>query len=298
MKRFTLIDGSGLLFRSYYGLPELSDDYGENTHMIYGLAKMTLKFLLDKPDYFAIARDVGGKTIRHEMDEEYKANRVEAPEDLIRQLQLSHELISDLRLPAFGYPGYEADDIIHTFVQKAHQHSWVYTTIISSDKDLKQLIQQDVDMFDPMKNKKTNYLSFQNKYSFTPSLLVDYLALIGDSADNIPGVPWIGPKTANTLIQKYGTIEVMYENLDTITGSAKKKLEAWRESAFRSKELVQLIAVPSMNHIDLQATCCLELDFDIIRHILLDQYNFQSLVKNIDELETKYKQVSMQWLFW
>ena len=163
MSRFYIIDGSWLLFRSYYGLPDLSDDYGTNTNMIFGMAKMTLKLLMDSPEYFAIAWDVGGKTARHEMDENYKANRVAAPDDLIRQFHLSHQMIADMRLPAFGFPWYEADDVINTRTQKAKQQSWLHSTIVSSDKDLKQLICQSVDSFDPMKNKKTNYLEFKKE---------------------------------------------------------------------------------------------------------------------------------------
>ena len=123
MSRFYIIDGSGLLFRSYYGLPDLSDDYGTNTNMIFGMAKMTLKLLMDKPEYLAITRDVGGKTARHDMDENYKANRVAAPDDLIRQLQASHQMIADLRIPAFGFPGYEADDVINTWALKGKAKS-------------------------------------------------------------------------------------------------------------------------------------------------------------------------------
>lgn len=298
MRKFTLIDGSGLLFRSYYGLPELSDDYGENTHMIYGMAKMTLWLLMDKPDYFAIARDLGGKTVRHEIDESYKANRVKAPEDLIRQLQLSHSMIEDLRLPAFGYAGYEADDVIHTFVQQALEHQEIYTTIVSSDKDLKQLINDSTSIQDPMKNKRSDYMSFQKKYGFPPEFFLDYLALIGDTADNISGVAGIWPKTASTLIKTYHTIENIYKHIDALSPSLKKKLVNWREDAFQSKELVALQLVPDMWQVHIHQACLLEPDFDIIRHVLLDQYNFHSLGDHIDRLEESYNKVSMQGLFW
>lgn len=297
MSKFTIIDGSGLLFRSYYGLPALSDDYGESTQMIFGMAKMTLKLMLDKPDYFAIARDVGGKTARHDMDENYKANRVEAPDDLIRQFHLSHQMIADMRIPAFGFPGYEADDVINTWVQKAKSQTGVHATIVSSDKDLKQLICQEVDSFDPMKNKKTNYLDFVREFGFEPPLLADYLALIGDTSDNIPGVSGIGPKTAIELIKQYGTVDTIYTNIDQIKKAIQTKLIDWRESAFSSKELVNLIIVPDMHHLSIEQSCTLSPDFDIIRHVLLDQHGFHSLTKNIDELEKKYSKVAMQGLF-
>ncbi len=297
MSKFTIIDGSGLLFRSYYGLPALSDDYGENTQMIFGMAKMTLKLMLDKPDYFAIARDVGGKTARHDMDENYKANREQAPDDLIRQFHLSHQMIADLRIPAFWFPGYEADDVINTWVQKAQFKVWTHATIVSSDKDLKQLICQDVDSFDPMKNKKTNYLDFKREFWFEPPLLADYLALIGDNSDNIPGVAGIGPKSATDLIREYGTVENIYQNIEHIKTSVQTKLLTWRELAFSSKELVNLITVPDMNHLKIEESCVLNPDFDILRHVLLDIHGFHSLSKFIDELEKKYSKVSMQGLF-
>ena len=297
MSHFTIIDWSGLLFRSYYGLPNLSDDYGDDTQMIFGMAKMTLKILMDKPEYLAIARDVGGKTARHDMDENYKANRTEAPDDLIRQFHLSHQMIADLRIPAFGFPGYEADDVINTRVQKAKTQSWVHATIVSSDKDLKQLICETVDSFDPMKNKKMNYLDFVREFGFEPALLADYLALIGDTSDNIPGVAGIGPKSATDLIKEYGTVENIYNNVDYIKKAIQSKLIAWQNLAFSSKELVNLITVPDMNHLTIEESCTLDPDFDIIRHVLLDQHGFHSLSKTIDDLEKKYSKVAMQWLF-
>ncbi|AKH32370.1 DNA polymerase I [candidate division SR1 bacterium Aalborg_AAW-1] len=297
MSKFTIIDGSGLLFRSYYGLPALSDDYGENTQMIFGMAKMTLKLMSEKPDYFAIARDVGGKTARHDMDENYKANREQAPDELIRQFHLSHQMISDLRIPAFGFPGYEADDVINTWVQKAKAKDGTHATIVSSDKDLKQLICQNIDSFDPMKNKKTNYLQFKMEFGFEPELLADYLALIGDTSDNIPGVAGIGPKSATDLIREYGTVENIYNNIEHIKKSVQTKLLAGQELAFSSKVLVNLMLVPEMNHLTIEESCTLNPDFDLIRHILLDTHGFHSLSKTIDDLEKKYSKVAMQGLF-
>lgn len=297
MSRFTIIDGSGLLFRSYYGLPDLSDDYGTNTNMIFGMAKMTLKLLLDKPEYLAIARDVGGKTARHDMDENYKANRVAAPDDLIRQIQLSHQMIADMKIPAFGIPWYEADDVINTWALKGKSQAGIHTTIVSSDKDLKQLICQNIDSFDPMKNKKTNFLDFVKEFWFEPALLADYLALIGDTSDNIPGVAGIGPKSATDLIKEYGTVENIYKHITQIKKAVQNKLIAWQELAFSSKELVNLIVVPEMNHLTIEESCTLSPDFNLMRYVLLDTHGFHSLAKTIDDLEKKYEKVSMQGLF-
>ena len=297
MSKFTIIDGSGLLFRSYYGLPDLSDDYGTNTNMIFGMAKMTLKLLMDKPEYFAITRDVGGKTARHNMDENYKANRVAAPYDLIRQLQASHQMIADMRIPAFGFPWYEADDVINTWAKKSLDQNGLHATIVSSDKDLKQLICQEIDSFDPMKNKKTNYREFIEQFGFEPALLADYLALIWDTSDNIPGVAGIGPKSATALIKAYGTVENIYNNIEHIKKSVQTKLLAWQDLAFSSKELVNLIVVPDMNSLTIEESCTLDPDFNLMRYVLLDQYNFQSLSRTIDELEKKYSKVALQGLF-
>ena len=298
MSRFTVIDWSWLLFRSYYWLPDLSDDYGTNTNMIFGMAKMTLRILMDKPEYLAIARDVWGKTARHDMDENYKANRVEAPDDLIRQFHLSHQMIADMKIPAFWFPWYEADDVINTWTQKAKNELGIHTTIVSSDKDLKQLICQNVDSFDPMKNKKTNYIDFVKEFWFEPLLLADYLALIWDTSDNIPGVAGIGPKSATDLIKEYWTVENIYNNIEYIKKAVQNKLISWRDLAFSSKELVNLIIVPEMNNLTIEDSCNLNPDFDIIRYVLLDQYWFHSLSKNIDDLEKKYSKVAMQGLFW
>jgi len=290
------------LFRSYYGLPDLSDDYGTNTNMIFGMAKMTLKLLIDKPEYLAITRDVGGKTARHDMDENYKANRVAAPDDLIRQLQASHQMIADLRIPAFGFPWYEADDVINTWALKGKSQSWLHTTIVSSDKDLKQLICENIDSFDPMKNKKTNYYEFIKEFWFEPLLLADYLALIGDTSDNIPGVAGIGPKTATNLIKEFWTIEEIYKYLEKPLSDRRGvggevKLLSGKELAFSSKELVNLITVSDMNHLTIEESCTLSPDFDLMRYVLLDTHGFHSLSNTIDILEKKYSKVAMQGLF-
>lgn len=298
MSKFTIIDWSGLLFRSYYGLPNLSDDYWNDTQMVFGMAKMTLKILMDKPEYLAIARDVGGKTARHDMDENYKANRVAAPDDLIKQLQASHQMIADLRIPAFWFPGYEADDVINTFALKSKTQPWLHTTVVSSDKDLKQLICETIDSFDPMKNKKTNYYDFIKEFWFEPSLLADYLALIGDTSDNIPWVAGIWPKSATDLIKEFWTVDNIYNNIANIKKAVQTKLIAWQELAFSSKELVNLIIVPEMHHLTIEDVCTLKPDFDIIRHVLLDIHGFHSLTKIINELEKKYSKVAMQGLFW
>ncbi len=296
MSRFSIIDGSGLLFRSYYGFPDLSDDYATNTNMIYGFARMMLKLLNEQPEYLAIARDVGGKTARHEMDENYKANRTAAPDDLVRQLRLSHQLATDLRVPAFGYPWYEADDVLATRVEKVKDVPWLYTTVVSSDKDLKQLIGERIDIFDPMKNKRTDQFIFAKEFGFAPAQMADYLALIGDVSDNIPGVAGIWPKTATDLIKQFGTVEDIYNNIENIKKPIQEKLITWRESAFASKELVNLITVPEMNLLDI-SEAKLEINFDIMRHVLLDTYQFHSLVKMIDDLEKKFSKPVMQGLF-
>lgn len=298
MSRFSIIDWSWLLFRSYYGLPELTDETGNNTNMIYGFAKMILKLMIDQPDYFALCRDMGGKTVRHEMDENYKANRVEAPDDLIRQLILSHQLADDLRIPTFGYKGYEADDAIATRAHKAQEISWLYTTIVSSDKDLKQLIGEQVDYRDPMKNKRTTFQTFIKEFWFEPQHMADYLALIGDSSDNVPGVDGIWPKTAIELIQRYRTVEQMYTEIDQwwTWHKAFSKLIDQRDIALHSKAMVSLMTVPEMNHLTIDVAK-LEPNFDIIRHVLIDQYQFHSLEKLIAELEQKYNKPMMQGLF-
>ncbi|HRX64249.1 MAG TPA: 5'-3' exonuclease H3TH domain-containing protein, partial [Candidatus Absconditabacterales bacterium] len=166
----------------------------------------------------------------------------------------------------------------------------------SGDKDLKQLLDDNVVVTDPGKGIKTKTLDFVQEYLFEPKYILDYLALIGDSADNIKGVPGIGPKGASTLIQKYKTIENIYDNIDEITGGTKDKLIAGKEEAFKSKKLIELEVIPKEEILDIEKYK-LELDFNNYKEVLVQEYNFASMEKGITELKNKFHMPQQSSLF-
>jgi DNA polymerase I len=238
-----IIDGSGFLFRAYYGLPELMDSEGRNVNVLYGFCSMMIGLLMDKPDHFVIARDAGMDTVRRENFAEYKANRPSAPDDLKRQIGATQEFAAAMGIPAYIVPGYEADDIIYTIaLDRAAQGDDV--TIVSSDKDLKQLLSPRICTLDTMKKIRTTEHSFREEMGFEPEHFLDYLSLIGDASDNIPGVAGIGPKTADKLIKQYKTLENIYDHLDEIGGKVVDKLRASHTNAVMSKRLITLLEAP------------------------------------------------------
>lgn len=178
---------------------------------------MILKLFLESPDYFVMTWDAPHKTLRHEMFGDYKANRPPAPDDLKQQIGKTKRLIGQLGIPVLEVPGYEADDLIASVARQAEKDTTIHTRIFSSDKDLKQLLSPTLVFQDPMKKLETDTAAFIQKYKFAPALILDYLALVGDASDNIPGVKGIGKKTATKLVVQYGDLDAIYQNIDTIT---------------------------------------------------------------------------------
>lgn len=285
MKTLYIVDGSGFLFRAYYGLPPLTDKDGHAVHAIYGFLRMIFKALSSKPDYFLIAWDAPHKTLRHESFTEYKGKRPEIPDDFKWQIRATKDIIKELNINNAELPGYEADDIIATLAHQCKKFSQV--SIMTSDKDLKILLDDCVVCSDPMKEIVTTKDSFINEWWFEPKYFADYLAIIGDSSDNIPGVKWIGPKGAIDLIKQYQTIENIYEHIDEITGGIKEKLIAEKEMAFKSKELVTWMEVPGWTDIDPKVIEN-NIDFSHWKDILINKYQFMSLEKGIDALKKTY----------
>lgn len=295
MQNFSLIDGSGFLYRAYYGLPELTGPDGSNSNVVYGFAKMMLQLMMEQPDYMLIARDAPVKTKRHEQFEAYKANRPKAPDDFRQQIPKTKELIAQIGIPSFEFGGYEADDIIYTAANLAKEND-LMTNIYSSDKDLKQLLCETVIFKDPMKHTITDVQKFETDFQFSPIYIVDYLSLVGDASDNIPGAAGIGPKWATTLILEYQTIENMYNNLEKIPEKFRTKLEASRENVLMSKKLIQLIQVPDMDSKLLQ-TRKNEPNIPLYEDLLLKQRNFKSLDRVIKSLKNKINQPIQTSLF-
>ncbi|WP_454885931.1 DNA polymerase I [Sphingomonas oryzagri] len=207
-----LVDGSGYIFRAYHQLPPLTNRHGLNVGAVYGYTAMLWKLAdalhkADGPSHLAVVLDKGSHTFRNEMYDQYKAHRPPPPEDLVPQFPLIRDATRAFSLPCIEEEGFEADDIIATYTCRAVEAGW-NVTIVSSDKDLAQLIQPGrVDMLDTMKNERRSVQYVVDKFGVGPERLGDVLALMGDSVDNVPGVPGIGPKTASKLITEYGDLE-------------------------------------------------------------------------------------------
>ncbi|WP_380880032.1 DNA polymerase I [Sphingomonas sp. DBB INV C78] len=208
-----LVDGSGYIFRAYHQLPPLTNRHGLNVGAVYGYTAMLWKLAdaLDKadgPTHLAVVFDKGSHTFRNDLYDKYKAQRPPAPEDLVPQFPLFRDATRAFSLPCIEEAGFEADDIIATYTMKAIEAGWD-VTIVSSDKDLMQLIRPGVDMLDTMKNERRGADYVVGKFGVPPEKLGDVLALMGDSVDNVPGVPGIGPKTASKLILEHGDLDAV-----------------------------------------------------------------------------------------
>ena len=217
---FFLIDGSGYIFRAYYALPPLSRKIdGLPTGAVSGFCSMLFKLLEDaksgeanfKPTHFAVIFDSARKNFRNEIYKDYKANRSEAPDDLAPQFKYIRKSVDAFNLPSIELINYEADDLIATYA-KIITDAGAKVTIISSDKDLMQLVSKRVKLYDPIKNKFLGEEDVIKKFGVKPSQVIDVQSLAGDSSDNIPGVPGIGIKTAAELINKYKNLDNLLNN--------------------------------------------------------------------------------------
>ncbi len=219
----------------------LSNSKGSPTGAVFGFTNMINKTLRERdPERIAVIFDAKGPNFRHEMYDAYKANRPPMPEDLQMQVPFIHRIVHDYGLPSLSTPGYEADDIIATLACQARDKGW-QVVIISSDKDLMQLVGSGIIMWDPQKDALYDTEAVNGKFGVTPDRLRDLLALTGDSSDNIPGAPGVGPKTAATLIEKFGSLDGIYSNLEAVTQKKiKESLRANKDKVFLSRDLVNL----------------------------------------------------------
>jgi DNA polymerase-1 len=236
-----IVDLSAFVFRAYHALLPLSSPSGEPTHAVFGTVTMLDRLLTQyPPKMLAFALDSGRPTFRHAMYPKYKANRPEPPEDLITQLVRTTEIVSAYTHLVWKYPGYEADDIIATAVRQARA-TGMRVLIVGADKDLMQLVGEDVKVWDPQRDKVFGPPEVLEKFGVGAEQVRDFLALTGDSSDNIPGVPSVGPKTAAELLQQFGSIEEIYSHVESITRKKlRDTLEQHRELAFLSRRLVTL----------------------------------------------------------
>ena len=211
-----LVDGSGYIFRAYHALPPLTSPSGTPVGAVLGFVNMLLK-LVDQTDgtHFLVIFDATRKNFRNDIYPDYKANRDETPEDLIPQFPLIRDACKACNIPVIEMEGYEADDLIATYARQATE-SRAEVTIVSSDKDLMQLVTPDITMLDPMKNKVIGPAEVLEKFGVPPEKVIDVQSLAGDSSDNVPGVPGIGVKTAAELIQNFGDLDALLAGAETI----------------------------------------------------------------------------------
>ena len=240
-RSLTLVDGSGFIFRAYYALPPLTRKDGTPINAVMGYCNMIWRLIAEtKTDSLAVIFDTASKTFRNEIYKEYKANRSEAPEDLVPQFSLIREATKAFNIPYIELAGYEADDIIATYASQASSEGWE-VDIISSDKDLMQLVKDNVKMIDPMKMITIDKEQVFKKFGVYPDRVIDVQALAGDSTDNIPGVPGIGIKTAAELINHYGDLESLLTRAHEIKQPKRKEnLVNFADLARISMKLVTL----------------------------------------------------------
>lgn len=247
MKKFVLIDGHSILNRAFYGVPELTNSEGLHTNAVYGFLNIMFKILdEEKPDYLTVAFDLSAPTFRHKMYGGYKGTRKPMPHELVEQVPLIKEALTDMNVCVVTKEGYEADDILGTLAKRAEAEGMI-VSVVSGDRDLLQLATDNIKIRIPKTKKGTTEIEDYNTaqvvetYGVTPVEFIDMKALMGDASDNIPGVPGIGEKTAGAIISKYHSIENAYEHVEELTpNKAKNNLKEYYEQAQLSKTLATI----------------------------------------------------------
>lgn len=282
-----LVDGSSYLYRAYHAFPPLTNSAGEPTGAMYGVLNMLRSLLLQyQPSHVAVVFDAKGKTFRDELFAEYKSHRPPMPDDLRAQIEPLHKMVKAMGLPLLVTPGVEADDVIGTLALEAEKAG--HAVLISTgDKDMAQLVTPNVTLINTMNNTILGPQEVCDKYGIPPELIIDFLALMGDSSDNIPGVPGVGEKTAQALLQGLGGLDALYANLDSIATLSFRgaktmaaKLEQNKEVAYLSYKLATI-----KTDVELDLTCAdLEvsaLDVDVLQQ-LFKQYEFKRWLADVE----------------
>ncbi len=284
-KEIILVDGASFLFRAYHamGRDPLTTSDGRTVQAIFGVVNMMRSLLKEcQPTHIAFIMDAKGKTFRHDLYKEYKANRPPMPDDLREQLQYVLKIIPAMGLPLISISGVEADDVIGTLSIQATA-SGFRTMIVSSDKDLTQLVNDKVEMVDTMKNVRLDPLGVKEKFGVLPERIIEYLALIGDSSDNIPGVPKVGPKTAVKWFDEYGTLDDIVKNADNITGKVGEYLRDNLDQLALSKQLTTIKCDVELDQSPEELTMGTP-DYDLLRDFYTD-LEFRSWLKEIDKAQ-------------
>ena len=236
--RLLLVDGSSYLYRAFHAMPDLRNGAGDPTGAIYGMVNMMRRARSElKADHIACVFDAKGKTFRDEMYSEYKAHRSPMPEDLVKQIEPIHAMVKALGWPVLMVSGVEADDVIATLSCQATQAGWE-TIISTGDKDLAQLVNSSVTLINTMTNEKLDIEGVIEKFGVPPERIVDYLSIVGDAVDNVPGVPKAGPKTANKWLAEFGDLDNLMANAEQVKGVVGENLRASLEWLPKARELI------------------------------------------------------------
>lgn len=240
-KRFFIIDGHAQMFRAFYALPRLTTPSNQPINAVYGFTAMLRKLIREeRPDYLVVTFDSKHPTFRHISYKDYKINRGPMPYELQQQIPLIERIIKAYNIPIYTCEGYEADDIIGTIVKRLSNEE-IEFIIITKDKDMEQLISENVKILNPQKNILLDLELFEKERGIKPSQMIDVLALTGDQSDNIPGVPGIGYKTAIKLVKEWGSVEALISNLEKIDGNkTKERLKGFAEQIRFSKYLTTI----------------------------------------------------------
>ena len=239
-KTLYLIDGSSYIYRAYFAIRHLSSPAGFPTNALYGFTQMLLKVLKDRqPDHVAVVFDAGRVTFRNEIYPDYKANRAAMPDDLRPQIEPIKEMVRAFNIPALDCAGFEADDIIGTIARDCRLRG-LKTVVVTGDKDLMQIVAEDVRLLDTMKDKESGIPEVRERFGVDPAQVIDILGLAGDSSDNIPGVPGIGEKTAIKLIQEFGSLDALLERAGEVKGKTGERLQEFAEQARLSRRLATI----------------------------------------------------------
>lgn len=297
-KKLVLIDGHAIIHRAYHALPMLTTREGQPVNAVYGFATMILRSIEDmRPTHIAVAFDLPVQTFRHETYVAYQSHRPRADDGLRSQIQLVRDLVESAGVAQYSAPGFEADDCLGTLAVLAVKEKFDEVVIVTGDRDILQLVNKNVKVFMPTRGLSEGRIMDEaavlEYMGVRPDQIIEYKALVGDSSDNYPGVPGIGPKTAINLIQEFGTVDNIYKNLDKIPEKIRNKLELGREGAEVSHKLATIVC-----DVDLKV------DFDKAKVVdvakrkeflaKLKEFNFRSLYKRMtgEDLQTTANKVS------
>lgn len=293
--RLILVDGHALIYRAYHAFPELTDHTGMLVNAVFGFTRILLTTIRDfHPEYLAVCFDSKEKTKRAEEFEAYKANRPEMPDDLKPQIEIIKSVVAALNIPQFAHPGLEADDLIGSFSTQLYEKNpdeQPLTIVLTGDKDLLQLVDDNVHVFIPARSKTRGDIEYdaetvQRQMGLRPDQIVDMKALMGDASDNIPGVKGIGPKTAVAMLQLHQTLDGVYAAAEEIeksgayvapfTKSVVAKLVTDKTQAYQSQKLA---TIQRDHHLDFKLETCKVSSYNKEEAIkILQQYDFRSLI--------------------